>query len=183
MFFPEATEITHKSLLFQSMFLLFCWHKWLLFSFWKQRKVFITPCYFNPCFCYFLDINDFSFRSGEIGSYSSHFSISIYVSAIFLTKVTFVFVIEVRKAIHNTFPFQSMFLQFPWHKWLLLSFWKQRKVFITYGYFNPCFCYFLDINDFSFRFGERGSYSSHFSISIYVSAIFLTKVTCFCYES
>ena len=182
-FFPEAREITHKSLLFQSMLLLFCWHQWLLFSFWKQEKLFITFWCINPSFCYFLHIKNFCFRSGSRGSSSKQFAISINVSAIFLTKVTFVFVIEVGEVIHNTFPFQPMFLQFPWHKWLLLSFWKQSKVSITSCYFNPCFCYFLDINDFSFRSGKRRSYLSHFSISIYVSAICLTKVTCFCYEN
>ena len=170
-------------MLFQSMFLLFYSHKEISFSFWEKGKFFITICYFHPCFCYFLDINIFFCRYWSDGSYSKHLAISIHVSAIFLTKVTFVFVIEVGEVIHKTFPFQSMFLQFPWQKWLLFLFWKQRKVFITPCYFNPCFCYFLDINDFSFRSGQRGSYSSHFSISIYVSAIFLTKKTCFCYES
>ena len=158
-FVIEVGEIIHNTFPFQSMFLQFPWHKWLLLSFWKERKIFITPCCFNPCFCYFLDINDFSFRSGKRGSYSSHFSISINVSAIFLTKVTFFFVIEAGEVIHNTFLFQFMFLQFPWHQWLLFSFWRQEKLFITLSYFNPCFYNLIDINDFCCRSGSKGIFS------------------------
>ena len=83
-FVVEAGEVLHNNLSFQSMFLLFPWHKWLLFSFWKKGKLFNTLCYFNPCFCFFQDINDFGFRSGRRGSYSSHFAISFHVFSIFL---------------------------------------------------------------------------------------------------
>ena len=158
-FFPEAREITHKSLLFQSMFLLFCWHKWLLLAFWKQRKVFITACYLYPCFCYFLDINDFCFASASRRTYSSHLAISINVSPIFLTSITFVFFMETGEVFSNTLLFQSRFLLFPWHKWLLLSFCKQGSLFITFYYFSLCFCYFLDINNLCFCYGRRGNFS------------------------
>ena len=124
-----AKEDFHKTLLFQSMFLLFPWHKSPLFSFCKQGNLFITLCYFNQCFSYFLDINNFcSFM-------------------------------EAGKVFPNTLLFQSKFLLFPWHKLLLFSFSKQDILFITLCCFNPCFCYFIHISNFRFRSGSRGSSS------------------------
>ena len=69
-FILEAGEVIHNSLLFQSVFLLCSGHKWLLFLYWKQGKLFITLCYFQPSFYHFLDINDFCFPSGSRGNYS-----------------------------------------------------------------------------------------------------------------
>ena len=143
-FVPEEGEVIQHPLLFQSMFLLFSRHKWLRFSFWKQGKLFVTLCYFIPCFLHFLEINDFCF----------HF--------------------EVEEVIYNTLPFQSMFLLFSWHKWLLFLFRKKGKSWINICYFKPCFSHFLDVNGFCFCSGSRRSYSSHFAFSSYVSAIFLT---------
>ena len=158
-FVIEVREVIDNTFPFQSMFLQFPWHKWLLLSFWKQRKIFITPCYFNPCFCCFLDINDFSFRSANRGAYSSHFAISVYVSAIFWTSITYVFVMEEGEIFHNTLLFQSMFLLLSWHKLLVFSSSKQEILFITLCCFNPCFCYFIHISNFRFRSGSRGSSS------------------------
>ena len=145
-------------MLFQSMFLLCSWHKWLLFLYWKQGKLFITLCYFQPSFYHFLDINDFCFPSGSSGSCSEHFPNSIHVFSIFLKQIIFVFVMDSGKVIHNTLLFQSRFLLCSWHKWLLFFFIKQGKLFITVCYFNPSFSYVLDMNDFLICSGSRGSY-------------------------
>ena len=158
-FVVEVEEVIYNTLPFKSMFLLFSWHKWLLFSFWKKGKLFNTLCYFNPCFPHFFDITDFCFPTGSRGSYSSRFAISILVSAIFLIWMTFVFVVEAGVAIHHTLLFQTTFTPFSWNKWLFFSFLKDRKLFITLCYFNPCFSHFLDINDSCFRSGSRGSHS------------------------
>ena len=130
-----------------------------MFFLWKQGKFFLTLYCLNPCFCYFLDINDFCSRSAIRGAYWSHFAISVYVSAIFWTSKTYVFVMEEGEIFHNTLLFQSMFLLLSWHKLLLLSFSKQEILFITLFCFNPCFCYFIHISNFRFRSGSRGSSS------------------------
>ena len=142
-FVLEEGEVIRRTLLFQAMFLLFSWHKWLFSSFWNQGKL------------------------------SINLANKIHVFSVLLKYVIFFFVVEVEEVIYNTLPFKSMFLPFSWHKWLLFSFFKQGKFFITLCYFNPCFPHFLDINDFCFRTGSRGSYSSHFTISFLVSVIFL----------
>ena len=130
-----------------------------MFFLWKQGKFFLTLYCFNPGFCYFLDINDFCCRSANRGAYSSHFAISVYVSAIFWTSITYVFVMEEGEIFHNTLLFQSMFLLLSWHKLLLFSFSKKEILFITLCCFNPCFCYFIHISNFRFRSGSRGSSS------------------------
>ena len=130
-----------------------------MFFLWKQGKFFPTLYCFNPCFCYFLDINDFCCRSANRGAYSSHFANSVYVSANFWTSITYVFVMEEGKIFHNTLLFQSMFLLLSWHKLLLFSFSKQEILFITLYCFNPCSCCFIRISNFCFRSGSRGSSS------------------------
>ena len=69
-FIPEAGEVIHNTLLFESMFLLFCWHKWLFSLFWKQGNLFITVGFFSPLFCYFIDKKGFCFHSESRRSYS-----------------------------------------------------------------------------------------------------------------
>ena len=128
-FVPEAEEVIHNTLLFESMFLLFCWHKWLFSLFWKQGNLFIRVDFFSPLFWYFIDKKDFCFHS------------------------------ESRRIYSYTLLFQSIFRPFSRDHWLLFLFWKQRKLFITLCYFNPCFSYVLDINDFCFCTGSRGNYS------------------------
>ena len=180
----KAGEVIHNTLLFQFVVLLFFYHKWLLFSFLKQGKFFLKLFYFNPYFCHFLQKNDLRFSSGSKGSYAWHSNFTILIIAIFLTSMTFIFFPEAREITHKSLLFQSMFLLFCWHKWLLFSFWKQEKLFITFWCINPSFCYFLHINNFCFRSGSRGSSSKQFAISINVSAIFLDKSDfCFCYRS
>ena len=137
LFVFQLEEVIYNTLPFQSMFLLFSWHKWLLFLLRKKGKSCVNICYFKPCFSHFLDINGFCFPSGSRGSYLSHFAISSCVSAIFLTLMTFLFPLEAGEVNHNTLPFQFMFLLFSSRKLLLLSFWKQRKLFNTICYFNP----------------------------------------------
>ena len=158
-FVLEAGEVIHNTFLFQFMFLLFSWDKWFLFSSRKQGKLFITLCCLNPCFCYFVDINDFSLCSGSRETYSSQLAFSLHFSAILLTKKTFVFILKAGEVIRNTLLFQFIFRPFSRHHWLLFLFWKQGKLFITLCYFNPCFSYVLDINDFCFCTGSRGNYS------------------------
>ena len=131
--------------------------KWLLFSFLKQGKLFLKLFYFNPYLCHFLEKNDLNFSSGSKGSYAWHSNFTILIIAIFLTSMTFIFFPEATKITHKSLLFQSMFLLFCWHKWLLFSFWKQEKLFITLCCINPSFCYFLHINNFCFRSGGRGS--------------------------
>ena len=138
-FLLEAGEVICHTLLFQAVFLQFSWHKWLFSSLWKQGKLIITLCHFNSCFCYFLHVNYFCCRSGSRGSYSTPFVISI------------------------RFP------PFSGHKWLLFSFWKQGKSFITLRFFNPYFRYFLDINDL-FSFWKHGNW---FITHCYFSSCFL----------
>ena len=133
----EVEEVIYNTLPFQSMFLLFSWHKWLLFLLRKKGKSCINIFYFKPCFSHFLDVNGFCFCSGSRRSYSSHFAISSCVSANFLTLMTFLFPLEAGEVNHNTLPFQFMFLLFSSRKLLLLSFWKQRKLLNTICYFNP----------------------------------------------
>ena len=142
-FVLKGQEITHNTLLFQSMFLPFSWHKLLLFSFWKQGKSFITLRFFNSYFRYFLDINDL-FSFWKHGNW-------------FITLCYF----------------SSCFLHFLDTNYLF-SYWKKGKFFITIYHFIPRFCYFHDKNDFCFRSGRRGSYSTPFAISIHVSAFFKT---------
>ena len=115
--------------------------------------------FFNPYLCHFLEKNDLTFSSGSKGSYAWYSNFTIHIIAIFLTSMTFVFVLEAKEIIHKSLLFQSMFLLFCWDKWLLFSFWKQEKLFITLCCINPCFCYFLHINNFCFRSGSRGSSS------------------------
>ena len=115
-FILKAGEVIRNSFLFQSIFRPFSRHHWLLFLFWKQGNLFITLCYFNPCFSYVLDINDFCFCTGSRGNYSKHLVISSHVCAIFLTEMTFFFVPEAGEAIHNTFLIQSMFSPFSLNK-------------------------------------------------------------------
>ena len=157
-FVLEAGEVIRHTLLFQAMFLQFSCHKWLFSSFWKEGKLIITLCHFNSCFCYFLHVNYFCFRSGSRGSYSTPFAISIRFSSIFLTSMTSVFVLEAGQVIDNILLILSMCLSFCWHKWRLFSFWKKGKLFVTLCYFIPCFLHFLEINDFCFRFWSRRSY-------------------------
>ena len=128
-FILEAGEVIHNTLLFESMFLLFCWHKWLFSLFWKQGNLFIRVGFFTPLFWYFIDKKDFCFHS------------------------------ESRRIYWYTLLFQSIFRPFSRDHWLLFLFWKQGKLFITLCYFNPCFSYVLDINDFCFCTGSRGNYS------------------------
>ena len=142
-FVLEAGEVIHNTSLFQAIFPLFSWHKWLVFVLEAWELIHNTLLF------------QFMFPT-----FSWHKLI--------------VFVVETGEVLHNNLSFQSMFLLFQWHKWLLFSFWKQGKSFITLRFFSPYFRYFLDINDFCFRSGRRGSYSTPFAISIHVSAFFKT---------
>ena len=138
-FVLEAEEVIHHTLLFQFLFLPSSWYKWLLFLLWKKVSLFMILCFFNPRFLHFLEINDFFF------------------------------VLKGQEIIHNILLFQSIFLAFSWHKWLLFLFWKQGKSFITLRFFKPYFRYFLDINDL-FSFWKHGNW---FITLCYFSLCFL----------